>query len=101
VAPDRLLATWTARWSDRLSTFVQAQHAYSQAFDDPAKAFSGYTLADASVQYRLHRGTARLAVANLFDRTYITYYSQSALVEPARYFAGRGRTVTVGYGLAF
>jgi iron complex outermembrane receptor protein len=40
-------------------------------------------------------------VANLLDKSYITYYSQSALVEPARYFAGRGRAVTVGYGLGF
>ncbi|MCD9008087.1 hypothetical protein LDO31_17970 [Luteimonas sp. XNQY3] len=31
----------------------------------------------------------------------IDYYAQSALVEPARSFAGRGRTVTVGYRLDF
>lgn len=101
VSPNRLLASWSASWSDRLSSHVQVQHAFSQGFDDPAKAFSGYTLADASLNYKLARGALRLGVANLFDKSYITYYSQSALVEPARYFAGRGRTVTLGYALGF
>lgn len=101
VAPDRLLATWTAQWSQRLSSFVQVQHAFSRNFDDPAKNFSGYTLVDASLSYKLDKGTVRLAVANLLNRDYISYYSQSALVEPMRYFAGRGRTLTVGYSLDF
>jgi iron complex outermembrane receptor protein len=101
VAPNRLVASWSATWSPKLSSFVQLQHAFSQSFDDPAKEFSGYTLADASLNYKLPVGELRLGVANLFDRQYITYYSQSALVEPARYFAGRGRTLTVGYWLAF
>ncbi|MDA8446926.1 TonB-dependent receptor domain-containing protein [Paracidovorax valerianellae] len=101
VAPDRLLASWTAQWDDRLSSFVQVQHAFSKTFDDPAKRFTGYTLVDASLNYKLNKGTLRLAVANLFNRDYITYYSQSALVEPLRYFAGRGRTLTVGYSIDF
>jgi iron complex outermembrane receptor protein len=101
VAPNRLVASWSATWSPKLTSFVQLQHAFSQSFDDPAKEFSGYTLADASLNYKLPVGELRLGVANLFDRQYITYYSQSALVEPARYFAGRGRTLTVGYWLAF
>lgn len=101
VAPDRVVASWTARWNERLSSFVQLQHAFSRSFDDPAKHFAGYTLADASLQYKLPRGTVRLAVANLFNRDYISYYSQSALVEPLRYFAGRGRTLTLGYAIDF
>lgn len=101
VAPNRLIARWNASWSDKLSTLVQVQHAFKQRFDDPAKRFSGYTLADASVNYKLKTGELRLGISNLFDRDYITYYSQSALVEPARYFAGRGRTLTLGYGLGF
>jgi iron complex outermembrane receptor protein len=101
VAPNRLISTWSANWNDKLSSFVQVQHAFSQSFGDPAKEFSGYTLADASVNYKLRKGALRLGVANLFDKNYITYYSQSALVEPARYFAGRGRTLTLGYALSF
>ena len=101
VAPDRLIASWSAQWTDSLSSFVQVQHAFSKDFDDPAKRFSGYTLVDASVNYKLPKGTLRLAVANLLNHDYISYYSQSALVEPLRYFAGRGRTLTVGYTLNF
>lgn len=101
VAPNRLIATWSANWSGNLGSFVQVQHAFDQSFDDPAKEFNGYTLVDAALNYKLPKGELRLGVANLFDKQYITYYSQSALVEPARYFAGRGRTVTVGYSLGF
>ncbi|MFB9287193.1 TonB-dependent receptor [Pseudoduganella plicata] len=101
VSPNRVLASWSANWTGKLSSYLQVQHAFSQSFDDPAKAFSGYTLADASLNYKLAKGELRLGVANLFDKSTITYYSQSALVEPARYFAGRGRTVTLGYALGF
>ena len=80
---------------------MQVQHAFNQSFDDPAKEFKGYTLVDAALNVKLPKGELRLGVANVFDKEYITYYSQSALVEPARYFAGRGRTVTVGYSLGF
>ncbi|KAF1023344.1 MAG: Ferric aerobactin receptor [Paracidovorax wautersii] len=101
VAPDRVIASWSADWSDKLSSFVQAQHAFKQSFDTADKDFSGYTLVDVALSYKLPKGRARVAVANLFDRSYITYYSQSALVEANRYFAGRGRTVSVGYALDF
>ncbi|WP_371868844.1 TonB-dependent receptor [Duganella lactea] len=101
VAPNRVIANWNADWNDKLSSFIQVQHAFSQNFDDPAKRFSGYTLADATASYKLRHGALRVGVSNLFDQNYITYYSQSALVEPTRYFAGRGRTVTLGYALKF
>ena len=101
IAPDRLVATWNSAWTDKLSSFVQVQHAFSRTFDEPGKDFTGYSLVDASLAYKLPRGTLRLAVANLLNRDYITYYSQSALVEPLRYFAGRGRALTVGYSVDF
>ncbi|MET0290663.1 MAG: TonB-dependent receptor [Pseudoxanthomonas sp.] len=101
IAPNRVIGTWSARWSDRLSSFVQAQYAFSRRFDEPEKAFRGYALVDLSLDYALQAGKVTLAVSNLLDRQYISYYSQSALVEPERYFAGRGRTVTLGYSLDF
>lgn len=101
IAPNRLIASWSSDWNDKLSSFFQVQHAFSKSFGDPDKEFKGYTLVDASMRYKLPKGTLRLAVANLFDENYITYYSQSALVEPLRYFAGRGRTLTIGYSLDF
>ncbi|ASR45023.1 TonB-dependent receptor [Xanthomonas citri pv. mangiferaeindicae] len=101
VAPNRLIGTWSAQWTPTLSSFIQGQIAFDRSFDDPAKTFDGYALLDAGLDIELARGSVSLGIANLLDRQYISYYSQSALVEPARYFAGRGRTVTVGYRLDF
>ncbi|WP_251978399.1 TonB-dependent receptor [Salinicola avicenniae] len=111
VAPDRLVASWSAQWSPSWSSFVQVNHAFDKGFDDSANGwetdFEGYTLVDAAVGYQLPIGELSVAVANLFDKQYITYYSQSALDSPnatymnERYFAGRGRTLTLGYSLDF
>lgn len=101
IPPNRLTANWSAQWSPRLDSLIQASHAFDRSFDDPEKEFDGYTLVDASVGYRLAVGTLNLAVANLFNKDYFTYYSQSAQVNDTRYFKGRGRTVTLGYSLDF
>ncbi|MEE3118431.1 MAG: TonB-dependent receptor, partial [Pseudomonadota bacterium] len=87
--------------TDRFSSLIQASHAFDRDFDDPEKEFDGYTLVDASVGYRLSTGELSLAIANLFNEDYITYYSQSAQVNDTRYFKGRGRTLTVGYAVDF
>jgi len=84
-----------------LSTFLQANWALGKTFDDQNKDFSGYALVDAAVAYRLPYGKLSLGVSNLLNKQYITYYSQSASVDPDRYFAGRGRTATLGYGIDF
>lgn len=101
IAPNRLIASWSSKWNDRLSSFIQANYAFDRSFDDPKKEFDGYLLVDASAAYGLPHGRLELAVANLFDKDYVTYYSQSALVDDERYFKGRGRTVTLGYSLDF
>lgn len=84
-----------------MTSFIQANWALSREFDEEDKDFTGYALVDAAVGYKLPRGQLNLAVSNLFDKQYMTYYSQSALVEPDRYFSGRGRTVTLGYNVDF
>lgn len=101
IAPNRLIASWSSDWNDQLSSFIQANYAFDRSFDDPKKEFDGYLLVDASLGYRLPYGRLELAVANLFDKDYVTYYSQSALVNDERYFKGRGRTLTLGYSLDF
>lgn len=101
VSPDRIIASWSANWTPQWSSFIQANWALSREFDQEDKDFSGYALVDAAVGYKLPRGRVNLAVSNLFNKQYITYYSQSALVEPDRYFSGRGRTVTLGYNVDF
>ncbi|MGO2240789.1 MAG: TonB-dependent receptor [Halomonas sp.] len=101
VSPDRLVASWSANWTEELSTFVQANYAFDETFDEENREFDGYLLMDAAVGYKLPVGQVNVGVANLLDEQYVTYYSQSALVNDERYFAGRGRTVTFGYRLDF
>lgn len=101
VAPDRLVASWSANWTDQLSTYVQANYAFDMTFDEPEREFDGYLLMDAAVGYQLPVGRVNVGVSNLLDEQYVTYYSQSALVNDERYFAGRGRTLTLGYRLDF
>lgn len=105
IAPDRLTLGWSASWSDELSTHLQASHFFNRDFndqDDPdLRRFDGYTLVDASLGYRLPVGQLSFGVENLTDEQYITYYSQTARPGDDQYFAGRGRTFTVGYQLDF
>lgn len=101
IAPDRIIASWSANWNTELSTFLQANWALSKKFDDEEKDFSGYAIVDAAVGYKLPYGQLSLGISNLLNKQYVTYYSQSASVDPDRYFAGRGRTATLGYSLNF
>ncbi|MEI7217369.1 TonB-dependent receptor [Pectobacterium carotovorum] len=101
IAPDRLITSWSANWNDQWSSFVQANYAFGRNFDDAGLAFDGYLLMDAAVGYKLPYGRLNMAVANLLDKQYITYYSQAGLVNDTRYFSGRGRTVTLGYSIDF
>ncbi|KHS86730.1 TonB-dependent receptor [Pectobacterium carotovorum] len=101
IAPDRLITSWSANWNDQWSSFVQTNYAFGRSFDDAGMAFDGYLLMDAAVGYKLPYGRLNVAVANLLDKQYITYYSQAALNNNTRYFSGRGRTVTLGYSIDF
>lgn len=101
IAPDRLMTSWSANWNDKWSSFLQANYAFSRSFDDKGLAFDGYLLMDAAVGYKLPYGRLNVAVANLLDKQYITYYSQAGLDNNTRYFSGRGRTVTLGYSIDF
>ncbi|ADM97830.1 TonB-dependent receptor [Dickeya dadantii 3937] len=101
IPPDRLTASWSANWTPQWSSFIQANYAFDRIMDNRQMDFNGYVLFDAAVGYKLPKGKINLAVSNLFDKEYITYYSQSGNVSPLRYFSGRGRTVTLGYSVDF
>lgn len=101
VAPDRLITSWSARWSSRLTSFVQANYAFDKNFDNDNMDFDGYLLVDAAIGYQLPKGQLSVALSNLLNKQYVTYYSQSALANDDRYFTGRGRSLTVGYRLNF
>ncbi|MFZ5718721.1 MAG: TonB-dependent receptor [Pseudomonadota bacterium] len=104
ISPDRLLLAANYRtgpWRVRL----QVNDYISRDFDgaDPRNSFEGYTLVDASVRYESERfGGVTLAVANLLDEQYITYNSDTTRpTDNARFFAGRGRAITLAWDRRF
>ncbi|HWJ05547.1 MAG TPA: TonB-dependent receptor [Steroidobacteraceae bacterium] len=103
IAPDRaLLALDYARgnWSAR----VQGQFYLSREFagGDPRNDFEGYELVDAWLSYQAPFGDLTLSAQNLFDEQYISYFSDTTgPTDDLRYFAGRGRVITLGYQKKF
>jgi iron complex outermembrane receptor protein len=69
---------------------------------DPRNDFEGYTLFDAFLGYRIGSNRLLLGVQNLTDKQYITYYSNTqGPTDNLRFFAGRGRTLTLGLTSSF
>jgi iron complex outermembrane receptor protein len=98
IGPDRLNLYAEVRPTEAASARLQASVLEDRSFDDPGDAtdFEGYTLVDLLLGYEVGRlGRLDLGIQNLLDEDYITYYSQSGTTSNARYFAGRGRTVTL------
>ncbi|GGY09451.1 TonB-dependent receptor [Litchfieldella qijiaojingensis] len=105
IPPETLTLGWDAQWSDKLTSRVQGRYFFDRTFDEQdnenLKRFDGYTLVDASLAYQLPVGQANLGIENLLDEDYITYRSQVGRDGDDRFFAGRGRTLTLGYQLDF
>ncbi|MGQ7247821.1 TonB-dependent receptor [Halomonas sp. V046] len=101
IAPDTYKLSWSASWTDRLSSHVQLIRYDDRNVENSELNFDGYELVDASLGYRLPVGRMSVGVENLFDEDYFTYYSQSARASDDYYFKGRGRTLTLGYQLDF
>lgn len=99
ISPDRV--NLTASYANGpLSLRLASRHYLSRGFSgQPAAAdFDGYTLLDAYVGYRTGFGEIGLAAQNLTDAFYITYDSDTVRVtDDARYYAGRGRTLTLSW----
>ena len=93
---------WTARFSTRLQSLTLLQR--SDPDNVRAGDFSGYTLVDAIATFRVGRGEVSAGIENIFDRRYLTYFSQTLTVANAdnfNYFAGRGRMVSLRYRVSF
>ena len=102
IGPDRVTVRWQANWSPKLTTQVQGNHYFSRDIpSDPELGFDSYQVFDAFAGYRLGQGQVTVGVENLFNEQYITYFSQAASALDSRYFAGRGRVVSLGYNLDF
>lgn len=108
ISPDRV-NFWVSYNNGPISARLQAGLYLDRKFDGLAAntAFSGYTLTDVVLRYDLPRlGGITLAASNLFDVDYVTYNSQTirstvASTDNARFFTGRGRTITLGWDYHF
>lgn len=103
ISPDRFTAYAEATWGPA-SLRIQGQTYEARSFEgEPAaNSFEGYTLVDAVGTWRFDAADVSLGVQNLLDEQYISYFSDTQNpTDNARYFAGRGRTVTLTVSKAF
>lgn len=105
IGPNRLTAflEGTRGW---LSGRVQASHLFDRDFGGPAaragRDFRGYTLAELSLAAATSAGVIRLGIDNLFDRQYVTYFSQTEPLQGANtFFAGVGRSLLLSFETRF
>lgn len=96
ISPDRLNlhAGYSAGSFDAR---LAVRNYFKRRFDDPGTTsdFAGYTLFDLALGYRLGGKRLSLSVQNLTDKYYVSYYSDTVGTNDT-FFAGRGRTVTLG-----
>ena len=104
IAPNRLNLSWTQRWNDALSSYLQLSHAYSRDFATLGRRtahFDGYSTADAYVKWHNEAtGDWTLGVQNLTNTQFINYVSQT-VGDNASYFAGRGRVLSLTWQQVF
>lgn len=102
IPPARLNLAWIHTPNNALSMRLQTSTYFDR--DAPTGSgsdFSGYTVLDVLGTYRLSADSRiDVGIANLLDKQYITYYSQTS-GNASRYFAGRGRTLNVKFTRSF
>ncbi|MEM9988115.1 MAG: TonB-dependent receptor [Pseudomonadota bacterium] len=105
ISPDRLNLFIAAQPTERWNLRLQTATFFDREFDDEGDAtdFDGYTLVEAFTGVDLGEGRGRLdlGVQNLLNEDYITYYSQSGTTRENRFFAGRGRTITLRWSASY
>jgi iron complex outermembrane receptor protein len=103
ISPDRLNVALEYSRGPLLAR-LQAQSFLSRRFAGTPGAgrFEGYEVADAMLRWSAPAGAFTLTVANLLDESYVTYHSQTVRpTDNLRYFAGRGRSVSLGFEKRF
>ena len=102
--PNKLTGAINYTFSPGTSIRLQGAHYFSRDVNEGRGArleehFQGYTTVDLSGAVRTPIGTVGLAIENLLNEYYITYFSQvirtSASDADKQYVAGRGRTVSL------
>lgn len=103
ISPDRVNVA-AAYVHGPVTARLQTQFYLSRDFDgdDPRNSFEGYNLTDITVRHAIDRGGITLSVTNLFDEQYISYNSDTQRpTDNLRFYAGRGRTLTLGWDYSF
>jgi len=106
VGPDRLNLYAHGLAFDDLRWRLQVSNLEDREFAGPGaplgRDFDGYALVDGFLGWRTGFGELSIAVENLLNEEYFTYFAQT---EPAAradtYFLGNGRTVTLGWQATF
>lgn len=105
IGPDRLNVSVDWNAPGPLSTRLQLQNFFDRTFEDADRSetarFDGYRTLDASVAAQLQRLRVTLGIANLLDEQYVTYFGQAATGRDDRFFAGRGRALTLRLDTTF
>jgi len=107
ISAPKLALFWDKEWTPRFSTRLQSLSLLPRDDPDgiPDGDFHGYTLVDVLAHIRLaEKQILSIGVENLFDKRYITYYSQTLTgvnADNNNYFAGRGRTLSLRYRWEF
>ena len=98
ISPDRL-NLYASYENGPFDARLAARFHFERKFDDASTAsdFEGYALVDAAAGYRFGKHRLSLSAMNLLDKYYVSYNSDTvAATDPTRFFAGRGRTITLG-----
>lgn len=99
IAPNRVNGFVQLFATSRLNARFQVSSLFDRNFDGPGAPsnanFSGYTTADLMLGFETELGRIRIGVENIFDKQYMTYFSQTEPVQRNdTMFAGLGRTFT-------
>lgn len=104
ISPDRVNLSWDRTWSNMIDTRLQANYLFDRDVKNSSgtitNSFDGYTTYDLSATIAAFDGTISVAVQNLTDEYYFTYYSQSS-PNDIRNFTGVGRSFNLGYNRTF
>jgi len=99
IGPDRLNVSLEVNpdgpFSGRLQTFSFFDETFRDGTGAVTAEFEGYTTVDTSLSAELGLATATLAISNLFDEQFITFFGQAATNRDDRFFSGRGRTISL------
>ncbi|GGB94560.1 TonB-dependent receptor [Novosphingobium endophyticum] len=107
ISPDRLNLAASYRngpFSARVQTLLFLSRKFERtpgSYND-LYSFDGYNVTDISLRYQTGFGALTLAAQNIFDASYIDYYTQTVRpTDNAHFFAGRGRNFTLGWDYRF